>query len=305
MDLSAAFDTVDHELLLDRLKCIHFGIGGKALAWFTSYLTGRGQYVTIRGADSSSCSVMHGVPQGLVLGPILYLMYTTPLGDIVRKHGMMFHFYADDTQIYFSFDSNAPELVTASRLEACVKDVSDWMSSNKLKLNSDKTELLMIASQFSPKPQLSSLNVCGNIGVVFYSHMKFESQVSSKCKASFFHIRNISRIRKYLNMENTKTLAHAFLTCRLDNGNALLYGLPKYLIAKLQAVLNCAARLILCKQKYDHATPLLIQLHWLPVSQRIVFKILLLTFKALNELAPMYITELLDRYVPLSITIFI
>ena len=84
-------------------------------------------------------------------------------------------------------------------------------------------------------------------------------------------------------MKNTKTLVHAFVTCRLDNdGNALLYGLPKYLIAKLQAVLNCAARLILGKQKYDHATPLLIQLHWLPVSQRIVFKILLLTFKALN-----------------------
>ena len=159
--MSAAFDTVDHELLLDRL-CVRFGIRGKAPAWFTSYLTGRRQYVTIRGADSSSRSVMHGVPQGSVLGPILYLLYITPLGGIVRKHGMMLHFCADDTQIYFSFDSNAPELVTASRLEACVKDVSDWMSLNKLKLNSDKTELLLTASQFCPKPQLSSLNVCGD-----------------------------------------------------------------------------------------------------------------------------------------------
>ena len=161
MDLSAAFDTVDHELKLHRL-CVHFGIRGKALAWFTSYLTGRCQYVTIRGADSSSCSVMHGVSQDSVLGPLLYLLYTALLGGIVRKHGMMFHFYADDSQIYFSFDSNTPELVTASRLEACVKDVSDWMSADKLKLNSDKTELLIIASQFGPKPQLSSLNVCGD-----------------------------------------------------------------------------------------------------------------------------------------------
>ena len=104
---------------------------------------------------------------------------------------MMFHFYADDSQIYFSFDSNTPKLVTASRLEACVKDVSDWMSANKSKLNSDKTELLLIASQFCPKPQLSSLNVCAdqispsvsvrNVGVVFDSHMKFEGQVSSIC----------------------------------------------------------------------------------------------------------------------------
>ena len=82
LDLSAAFDTVDHELFLLRL-CIHFGIRGKALAWFTSYLTGRCQYVTIRGTDSSSCSVMHGVPQGSVLGLLLYLLYKAPLGGIV------------------------------------------------------------------------------------------------------------------------------------------------------------------------------------------------------------------------------
>ena len=179
------------------------------------------------------------------------------------------------------FDSNTPELVTASRREACVKEFSDWMSSNKLKLISDKTELLIIASQFCPKPQLSWLHVCGdqispsvsvkNVDVVFDYHMKFERQVSSIFKVSFFHIRNISRMRKYLSLENTKILIHAFVTCRLDNGNALLYGLHKCLIAKLQAVLNCAARLTLCKPKYDHTTPLSIQLHWLPVSQRIIF----------------------------------
>ena len=153
---------------------------------------------------------------------------------------MMFHFYADDSQIYFSFDSNTPALVTASRLEACVNDVSDWMSAGKLKLNSGKTELLLISSQFCPKPQLSSLNVCGdhispsdsirNVGVVFDSHMRFEGQVCSICKASFFQIRNTSRIRKYLSVESTKTLVHVFVTCRLDNGNALLYELPKYLL---------------------------------------------------------------------------
>ena len=182
------------------------------------------------------------------------------------------------------------------------------MSANKLKLNSDKTELLLIASQFCSKHQQSLLNVCGDqlslsvsirsVGVVCDSHMKFEGQVSSICKASFFHIRNISCVQKCLSVENTETLVQPFVTCRLDNGNALLYGLPKYFIAKLQIVLNCAARLLLCKQKYDHATPLLIQLHWLPVSQHIIFKILLLTFKALNGIAPTYITELLDRYVP-------
>ena len=138
LDFSTAFDTVDLELLLHRL-CVHFGI--LALAWFTYYLTGCHQYASIRGTDCTSCSVMHGVPQGLVLGLLLYLLCTTPLGGIVWKHGMMFHFCADNFQIYFSFDFNTPELVTASRLEACVKDVSDWMSSNKLKLNSNWTTI--------------------------------------------------------------------------------------------------------------------------------------------------------------------
>ena len=183
-------------------------------------------------------------------------------------------------------------------------------SSIKLKLHSDKTKLLLMASQLCPKPQLSLLNVCGdhispsvsvrNVAVVVDSYMKFERKVSSICKVSRLYNRNISRIRKYLSVGRAKILVHAFVTCRLDNGNALLYGFPKYLIAKLQAVLYCAARLILCKQKYDydHATPLLIQLYWLPVSQHIIFKILLLAFKALYGIAPMYISELLDRYVP-------
>ena len=105
------------------------------------------------------------------------------------NNGMMFHFYADDSQIYFSFDSNTPELVTASRLGACVMSVTGCLLKRYLKLNSDKTKLLLIASQFCSKPQLSSLNVCGdqispsvsiiNVGVVFDSHMKFEGQVSS------------------------------------------------------------------------------------------------------------------------------
>ena len=98
-------------------------------------------------------------------------------------------------------------------------------------------------------------------------------------------------------MDNTKILVHAFITCKLDN--CLLYGLPSYLIHRLQLVQNCVARLIMCRNKYDHITPILKELHWIPVQQRIIFKILLITYKALNDLAPIYISNLLNKYVPI------
>ena len=94
------------------------------------------------------------------------------------------------------------------------------------------------------------------------------------------------------------TLVHAFITCRLDNGNALLFGLPKYRIQRLQSIVNCAARLVKRHSKFDHASPLLFELHWLPVEQRITFKILLFVFKSLNGLAPFYLSDLISTYVP-------
>ena len=104
----------------------------------------------------------------------------------------------------------------------------------------------------------------------------------------------------YLSTESIKTLVHAFVTSRIDNCNALLYGLPSYLIQRLQYVLNSTARLISLSRKADHITPLLIDLHWLPVEQRINFKVLLFTYKIVNGLAPLYlnVNDLLVPYVP-------
>ena len=119
--------------------------------------------------------------------------------------------------------------------------------------------------------------------------------INLTCKSSFYHLRNIARIRKYLSLQSAETLVHAFISSKLDNYNSLLYGLPKLLIDRLQAVQNASARLIMLSKKRDHITPILRQLHWLPISSRINFKIILLAFKCLHGTAPLYLQELISK----------
>ena len=122
--------------------------------------------------------------------------------------------------------------------------------------------------------------------------------VTAVCKSSFFHLCNIFKIRKFLSHGTCKTLIHAFVTARIDFCNSLLYSQPKCILKCLQSVLNSAARLIHLTRRYKHVTPLLIQLHWLPIEQRITFKIAVITFKALHGAAPSYITDLINPYTP-------
>ena len=137
-----------------------------------------------------------------------------------------------------------------------------------------------------------------NIGVMFNNSLSMLPHVTAVCKSSFFHLRNIFKIRKFLSYNTCKTLIHAFVTARIDYCNSLLYGQPKCILKRLQSVLNSAARLIHLTSRYEHVTPLLIQLHWLPIEQRITFKIAVITFKALHGAAPSYITDLIKPYAP-------
>ena len=305
LDLSAAFDTVNHSILLNRLKSI--GITDSALSWFKSYLSERSHYISINHQNSRTIPVLHGVPQGSVLGPILFIIYMLPLGHIIRRHGLHFHCYADDTQLYITTKTLTPAVL--STLTNCLTDIKTWMNQNFLKLNSNKTETIIFGKKSSlPPSQNLSLCIDGhsvtpsflvrNLGIYMDSTLSFKSHISHIMKTSFFHLRNIARLRPTLSFPAAETLIHAFITSRLDYCNSILYGLPSTALQKLQYVQNSAARLLTRSCSREHITPILRQLHWLPIKKRIQFKILLITYKALNNLAPSYLTDLLHCHSP-------
>ncbi len=145
---------------------------------------------------------------------------------------------------------------------------------------------------------LNSSSSVRNLGVLFDGNLYFDSHVSSICKISFFHLKYIYKLRLMLSMSNADMLIHVFMTSRLDYCNALLGGCSARLINKLQMVQNAAARVLIRTRKYDHISLVMSTLHWLPIKHRIDFKILLNTYKALNGLAPQYLSELLSHYSP-------
>ena len=307
LDLSAAFDTVDHTIFLTFLEdCI--GLKGSPLSLLRSYLTNRKQCVSVKGVMSELSELMYGVPQGSVLGPIAFCIYTIPLGAILRHYNINYHIYADDTQLYCSFDVQNIRDVFGS-LNNCISDIRSWMIKNKLKINDEKTEFLIISSPNSKlaadlkisigQSEISPSPSCKSLGVMLDSHMSMDTQIQSVCRSTLFHIRNISAIRQLIPQSAAAQLVHSLVTSRLDYCNSLLYGVPKYKRERLQRVQNIAARVVTLTRcaPENHITPILKSLHWLPIKFRIDFKILLLTYKCVNGLAPDYLCELVNRKV--------
>lgn len=310
LDLSSAFDTIDHEILLQRLEHT-FGLTHTALTWFSSYLSDRFQRISIEGTLSDAFPIEYGVPQGSCLGPLLFTLYASTLFKLAEKHKPKIHSFADDTQLHISFKpDNFSQTQAIGNMELCITDLKLWMTANKLKLNDTKTEAILIGTrQQLDKVKMDHLISVGNaritpsssvrdLGAWFDQNMSMEEHVKKMCSTSFYYLYNIRRIRKYLTMEATTSLVHAFVTSRIDFCNSLLYGMPNTLINKVQRIQNSAARVVTGASKYESITSILKDLHWLPVSYRIQFKLLLFVFKATQGLAPMYLQELFKATVP-------
>ena len=214
---------------------------------------------------------------------------------------MKLHQYADDCQIYTSVSAvDSPAAV--SKLSACVTVLNQWMSANRLRLNPAKTQVMWLgSSQQLTKIQIKDISIlkttvrvtetARDLGVVIDSQLSLASHVSVVSRSCYYQLRQLRSVVNLLSDGASKLLVHAFISSRLDYCNSLLYGIADGLLQKLQSIQNAAARLVTGTRRRDHITPVLRELHWLPVRQRIEFKVACLAFKSLAGQVPEYLSS--------------
>ena len=222
LDLSAVFDTIDHTILIRGLDD-WFGVTGKALDWFKSYLTGKCQRIKLGDCLPSKTDLKFGVLQRSVLGPLLFTLYTTPLSSIICEHAIPHHLYADDSQLYVSFTSG-DSAAALNGLQSCLASVQSWMSTNKLKLNPDKTEFLLVGMNdsranislcFLLSFSVSKLNRTLRKKQPVYPHSMLDTSLPSRSlRSNNDNSLSVPRVK-------TNTGARAFHFCAPSLGNNL------------------------------------------------------------------------------------
>ena len=266
---------------------------------FTNGTTdGRKQCVQIEGVISELAC---GVPQGSVLGPRKLCIYMLPIGSIMRHHNIDFRIHADDTQLYVSLYLTNPT-AALDRINLCISDLRIWMIRYKMKINDSKTEFLIIISSFLKQSfnylnimvgdsYIVSSNSARNLGVIFDKCIKLDYHISSVCKSTYFHLRNIGGIRNIISNDACAQLIHSLVTVRLDYCNSILYSLPDNSLYRLQKIENTTARILVRLPRFSHISATLFDLHWLPIRYRITFKMCILTYQSYHRTAPSYLCD--------------
>ena len=304
LDLSAAFGMADHNILLKILEN-QFGVTDTALKWFNSYLRPRSFKVHIGGEYSESQKLSFGVPQGSCNGANIFTCYCSLINKEVPE-SVSINSFADDHSLQKTFKARnkQQETTTKQLLEDTFSGIIGWMDKMWLKLNSDKTECILFGSKHQLNkaaqeplkvgPDLIELSDrVKYLGGVPDNTLNFESHVSLKMQKVMANFIKIKSICKHITREACTILVLLFCMSHLDYSNALLYGMPNKIIKRYRVIENICAKLVLGRPKYSSSTEALKCLHWLPIQQRITYKIGLLTFKCINKATPKYLQELI------------
>ena len=300
LDMGKAFDSLNHEILLLKLQDI--GLSPAALNWFSSYLSNRFQAVRINSELSDKLPIQSGVPQGSILGPILFNIYVNDLPSVPQC--CKSKTYVDDNKLYITFPvQQRPSTVADMNID--LTKIRNWCFDNRLLLNASKTKLMLFGSrQMIAKIPNFNLSLLGkhlvpsrcarDLGVVFDNHLSFSDHTVKTVSSCMSSLTQINRAKHAFDKDLLITIIKGLLFSKMFYCSSVWSNTSATNINKLQAIQNFAVRIVTGSRKFDHITPILKQLRWMPVKDHLFYRDALLTFKCMDSMAP---TNLSSRFI--------
>ena len=299
LDLRKAFDLVNHDILLRKLSM--YQCSKQTLEWFQSYLSSRKQYVCVNGAQSSPEPVVCGVPQGSIIGPLLFLIYINDF-DLCLSHCSA-DMYADDTTFHVS-GKTTNEI--SMKLNEDSINIQKWCKDNKMVINTDKTKSMLICSKQRRRTlpendvlsvlmggrQLNNTNMEKLLGVKVDSNLTFQDQIDYVCKTVGSRLALLRRIKQYIDIPTCILFFNGFILPYIDYCSIIWSSCTRGNIERIEKLLKSAARIILNASYDERSMDLFSKLGWYTFEQRLKRKRLHLVYKALNDLCPHYMKDM-------------
>ncbi|CAB4040195.1 Hypothetical predicted protein, partial [Paramuricea clavata] len=297
LDMSKAFDSIDHELLISKLEDV--GVSNMTLLWFRSYLSNRKQVVKIHSTKSELLPVVSGVPQGSILGPLLFSIYVNDLPSVPEK--CKSNSYVDNTKLSVSFHLQNKQGAIEDMNEDLLK-VRNWCFNNLLLLNPKKTKLMV----FRSRHKLADLNefslsllgknifpseTVKDLGVTLDPLLSYDEHVTKTISSCMSRLGQINCVKHVLDRQTLITVINALVFSKLFYCSNVWANTTGKNINKLQSVQNFACRIVSGARKYDHVTPLLKELRWLPVATQLYYRSTTMAFKCMTGCVPAYISS--------------
>ena len=298
LDLSKAFDSINHEKLLEKLSTV--GASPSTVEWFRSYLLNRRQYVRINSTHSDSLPVTHGVPQGAILSPLLFCIYLNDLPSTTTS--CQIESYVDDSKLFLSFQlSDIDQSIL--KLEQDLLRTAQWLCENHLLINPDKTKFLLLGTRqmLSRLREDLSMSFLGeklkpsesakDLWVLLDPHLTYDHHITSIVSSCFSKLSQINRAKKSFDKETLQLLIESVVFSKMLYCSSVWSNTTAQNINKIQSIQNFACKIIMNSKKSDHVTPLLRHLNWLPVREQLQYRDSILAFKCINGIAPQYLTS--------------
>ena len=300
LDYSKAFDCANHKLILAKLKAA--GFEADSLSWVTSYLSGRSQKVVTGSQESTWEGVVNGVPQGSVLGPLLFTILVSDISDAIKRG--RYHLYADDTQLYYKCkveDANA----TIAKINSDLENISNYSRRNCLKLNAGKSKFIVIGS----RPNLKKLKdtvlddiklgpdviereyAVKNLGIMFDETFSWSKHVNLITAKAYGKLKHAYRFKNFLSPQAKLHLSETYILSQFNYGDIILQGLSNQLSQKIQKIQNSCIRYSFGLKKFDHISHIRKSNNILCMKDRRLLHSLTLVFKITKNIAPVYLSD--------------